>query len=99
MLGRYTADADIVKHICKKQECRCDCGGGTQPRAGDPSLFITVLSLFREYVSSKTINKVVQVHDQIFCCMAGSLADAQAVTKAAKFHLSFHRCHTRISIQ
>ncbi|CAL1583609.1 unnamed protein product [Knipowitschia caucasica] len=43
-----------------------------------------------EYVSSKTINKVIQVHDQIFCCMAGSLADAQAVLKAAKFHLSFH---------
>ncbi|XP_068188485.1 proteasome 20S subunit beta 12 [Antennarius striatus] len=43
-----------------------------------------------EYVSSKTINKVIQVHDRIFCCMAGSLADAQAVTKAAKFHLSFH---------
>uniref|UniRef100_A0AAQ4QZX3 Proteasome 20S subunit beta 12 n=1 Tax=Gasterosteus aculeatus aculeatus TaxID=481459 RepID=A0AAQ4QZX3_GASAC len=47
-------------------------------------------SIGGEYVSSKTINKVVQVHDQIFCCMAGSLADAQAVTKAAKFHLSFH---------
>uniref|UniRef100_A0A3Q3GFZ3 proteasome endopeptidase complex n=1 Tax=Labrus bergylta TaxID=56723 RepID=A0A3Q3GFZ3_9LABR len=43
-----------------------------------------------EYVSSKTINKVIQVHEQIFCCMAGSLADAQAVIKAAKFHLSFH---------
>uniref|UniRef100_A0A7N8YM72 proteasome endopeptidase complex n=1 Tax=Mastacembelus armatus TaxID=205130 RepID=A0A7N8YM72_9TELE len=43
-----------------------------------------------EYVSSKTINKVIQVHDRIFCCMAGSLADAQAVTKAAKSHLSFH---------
>uniref|UniRef100_A0AAQ4P401 proteasome endopeptidase complex n=1 Tax=Gasterosteus aculeatus aculeatus TaxID=481459 RepID=A0AAQ4P401_GASAC len=55
-----------------------------------PSLHHIPLSLFREYVSSKTINKVVQVHDQIFCCMAGSLADAQAVTKAAKFHLSFH---------
>ncbi|KAM8840331.1 proteasome 20S subunit beta 12 [Spinachia spinachia] len=47
-------------------------------------------SIGGEYVSSKTINKVVQIHDQIFCCMAGSLADAQAVTKAAKFHLSFH---------
>lgn len=46
---------------------------------------------FREYVSSKTINKVIQVHDRIFCCIAGSLADAQAVIKAAKFHLSFHR--------
>lgn len=43
-----------------------------------------------EFVSSKTINKVIQVHDRIFCCMSGSLADAQAVTKAAKFHLSFH---------
>uniref|UniRef100_A0AAQ4PF33 proteasome endopeptidase complex n=1 Tax=Gasterosteus aculeatus aculeatus TaxID=481459 RepID=A0AAQ4PF33_GASAC len=32
-------------------------------------------SIGGEYVSSKTINKVVQVHDQIFCCMAGSLAD------------------------
>ncbi len=58
------------------------------------SLFVLSLSLCREYVSSKTINKVIQVHDRIFCCMAGSLADAQAVTKAAKFHLSFHRCHT-----
>ncbi|XP_062265307.1 proteasome 20S subunit beta 12 [Platichthys flesus] len=47
-------------------------------------------SMGGEFVSSKTINKVVQVHDQIFCCMSGSLADAQAVTKAAKFHLSFH---------
>lgn len=47
-------------------------------------------SMGGEYVSSKTINKVIQVHDRIFCCMAGSLADAQAVTKAAKFHLSFH---------
>lgn len=53
---------------------------------------IVVYVSFREYVSSKTINKVIQVHDQIFCCMAGSLADAQAVLKAAKFHLSFHRC-------
>lgn len=50
-----------------------------------------LVSLLREYVSSKTINKVVQVHDRIFCCMSGSLADAQAVTKAAKFQLSFHR--------
>lgn len=47
--------------------------------------------LLREYVSSKAINKVIQVHDRIFCCIAGSLADAQAITKAAKFHLSFHR--------
>ncbi|XP_062292077.1 proteasome 20S subunit beta 12 [Scomber scombrus] len=47
-------------------------------------------SIGGEYVSSKTINKVIQVHDQIFCCMAGSLADAQAVIKAAKFQLSFH---------
>ncbi|XP_029975943.1 proteasome 20S subunit beta 12 [Salarias fasciatus] len=47
-------------------------------------------SIGGEYVSSKTINKVIQVHDRIFCCMSGSLADAQAVTKAAKFHLSFH---------
>lgn len=45
----------------------------------------------REYVSSKTINKVIQVHDRVFCCMSGSLADAQAVTKAAKFHLALHR--------
>lgn len=58
--------------------------------------FDFVHPLFREYVSSRTINKVIQVHDQIFCCMAGSLADAQAVTKTAKFHLSFHRCHTHI---
>uniref|UniRef100_A0A8C7WWG4 Uncharacterized protein n=1 Tax=Oryzias sinensis TaxID=183150 RepID=A0A8C7WWG4_9TELE len=50
-----------------------------------------LLSVIREYVSSKTINKVIQVHDRIFCCMAGSLADAQAVTKTAKFQLSFHR--------
>ncbi|NP_001188447.1 proteasome subunit, beta type 9-like [Oryzias latipes] len=47
-------------------------------------------SIGGEYVSSKTINKVIQVHDRIFCCMAGSLADAQAVTKTAKFQLSFH---------
>ncbi|XP_045067043.1 proteasome subunit beta type-6-B like protein-like [Coregonus clupeaformis] len=42
------------------------------------------------YVSSKTINKLIQVHDRIFCCIAGSLADAQVVTKAAKFQISFH---------
>lgn len=47
-------------------------------------------SIGGEYVSSKTINKVIQVHDRIYCCMAGSLADAQAVLKEAKFHLSFH---------
>ncbi|XP_056154141.1 proteasome 20S subunit beta 12 [Lampris incognitus] len=47
-------------------------------------------SMGGEYVSSKTINKLVQVHDRIFCCMAGSLADAQAVIKAAKFQLAFH---------
>ncbi|XP_043993743.1 proteasome subunit beta type-6-B like protein [Gambusia affinis] len=47
-------------------------------------------SIGGDYVSSKTINKVIQVHDRIFCCIAGSLADAQAVTKAAKSHLSFH---------
>ncbi|KAG7219334.1 hypothetical protein INR49_003452 [Caranx melampygus] len=35
-------------------------------------------SIGGEYVSSKTINKVIQVHDRIFCCIAGSLADAQA---------------------
>lgn len=56
--------------------------------------FTLSIFLFREYVSSKTINKVIKVHDRIFCCMAGSLADAQAVIKAAKFHLSFHRSHT-----
>lgn len=53
--------------------------------------FTLSIFVFREYVSSKTINKVIKVHDRIFCCMAGSLADAQAVIKAAKFHLSFHR--------
>ncbi|KAM9838529.1 proteasome 20S subunit beta 12 [Aulostomus maculatus] len=47
-------------------------------------------SIGGEYVSNKVINKVIQVHDRIFCCMAGSLADAQAVTKAAKFQLSLH---------
>uniref|UniRef100_A0AAY4CNA0 Proteasome subunit beta n=2 Tax=Denticeps clupeoides TaxID=299321 RepID=A0AAY4CNA0_9TELE len=46
-------------------------------------------SIGGEYVSSRVINKLVQVHDRIFCCMAGSLADAQAVTKMAKFQLSF----------
>uniref|UniRef100_A0A671N1A1 Proteasome subunit beta n=1 Tax=Sinocyclocheilus anshuiensis TaxID=1608454 RepID=A0A671N1A1_9TELE len=35
-------------------------------------------SMGEEYVSSRVINKVIQVHDKIFCCMAGSLADAQA---------------------
>uniref|UniRef100_A0A671N451 Proteasome subunit beta n=1 Tax=Sinocyclocheilus anshuiensis TaxID=1608454 RepID=A0A671N451_9TELE len=34
-------------------------------------------SMGEEYVSSRVINKVIQVHDKIFCCMAGSLADAQ----------------------
>ncbi|XP_053719136.1 proteasome 20S subunit beta 12 [Synchiropus splendidus] len=47
-------------------------------------------SIGGEYVSAKTINKVIQVHDRIFCCMSGSLADAQAVTKAAKYQLAFH---------
>ncbi|XP_029023737.1 proteasome 20S subunit beta 12 isoform X1 [Betta splendens] len=47
-------------------------------------------SIGGDYVSSKTINKLIQVHDRIFACIAGSLADAQAVTKAAKSHLSFH---------
>ncbi|KAJ0055238.1 hypothetical protein NL108_013544, partial [Boleophthalmus pectinirostris] len=56
-------------------------------------------SMGGEYVSSKTINKVIQVHDRIFCCMAGSLADAQAVLKAAKFHLSFHSVQMESSPQ
>ncbi|XP_059900011.1 proteasome 20S subunit beta 12 [Gadus macrocephalus] len=43
-----------------------------------------------EVVSSKTINKLVQVHQRIFCCMAGSLADAQAVLKTASFQLNLH---------
>lgn len=47
--------------------------------------------VFREYVSSRVINKVIQIHDKIFCCMAGSLADAQAVTNAVIHQLSFHR--------
>ncbi|XP_057210177.1 proteasome 20S subunit beta 12 [Triplophysa rosa] len=47
-------------------------------------------SMGGEYVSSRVINKVVQVHDKIFCCMAGSLADAQAVTNAVIHQLSFH---------
>ncbi|CAL8299756.1 unnamed protein product [Lota lota] len=47
-------------------------------------------SMGGEFVSSKTINKLVQVHERIFCCMAGSLADAQAVLKTAKFHLNLH---------
>ncbi|XP_062867536.1 proteasome 20S subunit beta 12 [Trichomycterus rosablanca] len=42
------------------------------------------------YVSSKLINKLIQVHDRIFCCIAGSLADAQYATRVAKFQLSFH---------
>ncbi|KAI5089969.1 proteasome beta 11 subunit [Silurus meridionalis] len=42
------------------------------------------------YVSSKVINKLIQVHDRIFCCMAGSLADAQYVTRVGKFQLGFH---------
>uniref|UniRef100_A0A8B9L928 Proteasome subunit beta n=1 Tax=Astyanax mexicanus TaxID=7994 RepID=A0A8B9L928_ASTMX len=47
-------------------------------------------SIGGSYVSNKMINKLIQVHDKIFCCIAGSLADAQAVTKMAKFQLSFH---------
>ncbi|XP_051729419.1 proteasome 20S subunit beta 12 [Ctenopharyngodon idella] len=47
-------------------------------------------SMGEEYVSSRVINKVIQVHDKIFCCMAGSLADAQAVTNAVIHQLSFH---------
>uniref|UniRef100_A0A8B9LD32 proteasome endopeptidase complex n=1 Tax=Astyanax mexicanus TaxID=7994 RepID=A0A8B9LD32_ASTMX len=50
----------------------------------------TSLALSGSYVSNKMINKLIQVHDKIFCCIAGSLADAQAVTKMAKFQLSFH---------
>ncbi|MBN3305263.1 PB6LB protein, partial [Amia calva] len=42
------------------------------------------------YVSSRVINKVVQVSDKIFCCMSGSLADAQAVTNAVIHQLNFH---------
>uniref|UniRef100_V9L9Z7 Proteasome subunit beta n=1 Tax=Callorhinchus milii TaxID=7868 RepID=V9L9Z7_CALMI len=42
------------------------------------------------YVCSRIINKVVQVDERVFCCMAGSLADAQAVTNAAKYQLAFH---------
>ncbi|KAK7139385.1 hypothetical protein R3I93_016505 [Phoxinus phoxinus] len=47
-------------------------------------------SMGEEYVSSRVINKVIQIHDKIFCCMAGSLADAQAVTNAVIHQLSFH---------
>ncbi|XP_018601126.1 proteasome 20S subunit beta 12 [Scleropages formosus] len=47
-------------------------------------------SIGGSYVASRVINKLIQVHDRIFCCIAGSLADAQAVTRAAKFQLSFH---------
>ncbi|KAL0962359.1 hypothetical protein UPYG_G00339060 [Umbra pygmaea] len=47
-------------------------------------------SMGGNYVCSKTINKLIQVHDRIFCCIAGSLADAQAVTKMAKFQISLH---------
>ncbi|XP_036371985.1 proteasome 20S subunit beta 12 [Megalops cyprinoides] len=47
-------------------------------------------SMGGEYVSSRVINKVVQVHDKIFCCMSGSLADAQAVTNAVIHKLNFH---------
>ncbi|XP_056124351.1 proteasome 20S subunit beta 12 [Rhinichthys klamathensis goyatoka] len=47
-------------------------------------------SMGEEYVSSRVINKVIQIHDQIFCCMAGSLADAQAVTNAVIHQLGFH---------
>uniref|UniRef100_A0A671N1S8 Proteasome subunit beta n=1 Tax=Sinocyclocheilus anshuiensis TaxID=1608454 RepID=A0A671N1S8_9TELE len=42
-------------------------------------------SMGEEYVSSRVINKVIQVHDKIFCCMAGSLADAQASQMLAGF--------------
>ncbi|XP_030623240.1 proteasome 20S subunit beta 12 [Chanos chanos] len=47
-------------------------------------------SIGGSFVSSKVINKLIQVHDRIFCCIAGSLADAQAITKMAKFQLSLH---------
>ncbi|KAM9454456.1 proteasome 20S subunit beta 12 [Clarias gariepinus] len=47
-------------------------------------------SIGGSYVASKVINKLIQVHDRIFCCIAGSLADAQHVTRVAKFQLSFH---------
>lgn len=55
-----------------------------------PLLYFFIV-IYRSYVSSKVINKLIQVHDRIFCCMAGSLADAQHVTRVAKFQLSFHR--------
>ncbi|XP_051519836.1 proteasome subunit beta type-6-B like protein-like isoform X2 [Myxocyprinus asiaticus] len=57
---------------------------------GPTSSRIVYFRSLRSYVSSKVINKLVQVHDRIFCCMAGSLADAQAITRAAKFQLAFH---------
>uniref|UniRef100_A0A671N1M8 Proteasome subunit beta n=1 Tax=Sinocyclocheilus anshuiensis TaxID=1608454 RepID=A0A671N1M8_9TELE len=56
-------------------------------------------SMGEEYVSSRVINKVIQVHDKIFCCMAGSLADAQASQMLSSISSVFTGQHMSIYLQ
>eukprot|EP00586_Coscinodiscus_wailesii_P000163 CAMPEP_0172482560 /NCGR_PEP_ID=MMETSP1066-20121228/9037_1 /TAXON_ID=671091 /ORGANISM="Coscinodiscus wailesii, Strain CCMP2513" /LENGTH=198 /DNA_ID=CAMNT_0013245785 /DNA_START=259 /DNA_END=855 /DNA_ORIENTATION=+ len=40
------------------------------------------------YIANRTADKIVQLHDRIFCCRSGSAADTQALTDYVKHYLS-----------
>lgn len=40
------------------------------------------------YVAGRTTDKIVALHENIFCCRSGSAADTQALTDYVKFYLS-----------
>ena len=42
------------------------------------------------YVANRVADKVVPIHDYIWCCRSGSAADTQAVADAVKRYVSAH---------
>ena len=42
------------------------------------------------YVANRVSDKIVPIHDYIWCCRSGSAADTQAVADMVKYYLSSH---------
>lgn len=47
------------------------------------------------YVANRVSDKIVALHDRIWCCRSGSAADTQALTDYVKHYLSQHAVETK----
>ncbi len=43
------------------------------------------------YVANRVSDKIVPLHDYVWCCRSGSAADTQAVADAVSYYIDSHR--------